>query len=112
MKLTIFSLTKKKRKKLKRKRKKRGVDNMAKSNSNLVRVNMNLPKNTVDKVKEYADSIGVNITNAYIFLLNQALEQKSAMAQLPLMFSMINSITSLQSIEEIKKMFNEQDLEK
>lgn len=49
----------------------------------LCRVNINLPVHIVSRVKEYADNLGINTTSAYIVLLNQALEEKSAMNFLP-----------------------------
>lgn len=49
---------------------------MSKENIKLKRISINIPTNVVDKVKEYADNLGVNVTSAYIILLNQALEQK------------------------------------
>lgn len=49
----------------------------------LCRVNINLPTHIVNRVKEYADNLGINTTSAYIVLLNQALEEKSAMNFLP-----------------------------
>lgn len=66
---------------------------MARStNKNLERVNMNLPSHIVEKVKEYADELGINVTSAYIVLLNQALEQRSTINQLPLIMSAFNDI--------------------
>lgn len=58
----------------------------------LTRVGMNLPVTIVEKVKEYADSLGLTVTSAYIVLLNQALEQKDMYKNLPLMFSAMNQI--------------------
>lgn len=45
-----------------------------KTNVELKRVNMNLPKSLVDKVEEYGYQVGINTTNAYIFLLYKGLE--------------------------------------
>ena len=59
-----------------------------KSKVDLKRVNINLPINLVKKVEEYGESIGVNTTAAYIVLLNQALEQKMAFKNFPLMYQM------------------------
>jgi len=66
-----------------------------KGNIELKRVNINLPANIVDKVKEYAETLGINTTSAYIVLLNQALEQKDMLKQMPLMISMYNEIRKL-----------------
>lgn len=49
---------------------------MVKRNVELIRVNMNLPKKIVEQVKKYADELGLPVTQAYIVLLNRALEQK------------------------------------
>lgn len=45
-----------------------------KTNIELKRVNMNLPKALVDRVEEYGYQVGVNTTNAFIFLLYKGLE--------------------------------------
>lgn len=68
-------------------------------NTELKRVNINLPLSTIEKVKDYADSLGINVTSAYIVLLNQALEQKDIMANLPLMFNMVNELKSIGTIK-------------
>lgn len=68
-------------------------------NTELKRVNINLPLSTIEKVKDYADSLGINVTSAYIVLLNQALEQKDIMANLPLMFTMVNELKALGNIK-------------
>ena len=56
----------------------------------LTRLNMNLPTSVVDRVKDYADNLGINVTSAYIVLLNQALDQKSTLDILPIMLQAIN----------------------
>ena len=58
----------------------------------LTRVNMNLPTSLVDKVKDYANSLGVNVTAAYIILLNTALEQNDALKELPHLISLLNDL--------------------
>lgn len=58
----------------------------------LTRVNMNLPTSLVDKVKYYANSLGVNVTAAYIILLNTALEQNDALKDLPHLISLLNDL--------------------
>lgn len=45
-----------------------------KTDVELERVNINLPKELVDKVKEYGRQVGVNNTNAFIFLLHRGLD--------------------------------------
>lgn len=73
-------------------------------NTELSRVSINLPNNIIEKVKNYADELGINTTSAYIVLLNRALEQKDMLANLPLMFSMVNDI---KAIEERRKIDTE-----
>lgn len=45
-----------------------------KTDVELERVNINLPKELVDRVKEYGRQVGVNNTNAFIFLLHRGLD--------------------------------------
>ena len=71
---------------------------MAKINNiQLTRVNMNLPSKLVVRIKEYAESLGLPLTQAYTVLLNQALEQKDVIAQLP---DVLNGIALLQKLNE------------
>ena len=66
------------------------------------RVNMNLPTKIVDEVKRYADELGLPITQAYTMLLNQALEQKEMMKNMP---QIINSMSNIKELaEELKSM--------
>lgn len=64
-------------------------------NIDLKRVNINLPSHIVDRVKEYADNLGINVTSAYIVLLNQALEQKDMLSNLPTLISMGTELKNL-----------------
>lgn len=66
----------------------------------LVRVNINLPSHLVSKVKEYANNLGINTTSAYIVLLNQALEQKSMLENIPLMVDAYNQIKNLNLLNQ------------
>ncbi len=69
---------------------------MAKTkNSELSRVSINLPNSIIERVKDYADSLGINVTSAYIVLLNQALEQKDMLSNLPSIFAALNDIKTL-----------------
>lgn len=74
-----------------------------KTNVELERVNINLPSNIVAKVKEYADGLGINYTSAYIILLNQALEQKTMLTNLPAMLAMFNDLKQLQANATIEE---------
>lgn len=58
----------------------------------LKRVNINLPSNLVQRVEDYALSLGVNSTSAYIFLLNQALEYKDTMSNLPILMDLFSNL--------------------
>lgn len=62
-----------------------------KKNIDLIRVNMNLPISLVEKVKEYANKNGINTTAAYIVLLNQAIEHKYMLDNLPFMLELLNN---------------------
>lgn len=63
----------------------------------LKRVNMNLPSSLVQRVDEYALSLGVNSTTAYIVLLNQALDQKDTLNNLPALMQMFNEFKDVQT---------------
>lgn len=54
----------------------------------LKRVNMNLPSDLVNKVVSYANKMGLNTTSAYIVLLNQVLDQKDTIDNLPIMLEL------------------------
>lgn len=49
---------------------------------------MNLPSDLVNKVVSYANKMGLNTTSAYIVLLNQALDQKDTIDNLPIMLEL------------------------
>lgn len=85
---------------------------MAKNKSDLTRLSMNIPKNIDNKVKEYANSLGVNVTTAYIYLITQALEQKNAMTQMPMLFDLLNTLNNSQNLEEIKEKLGKLGAEK
>lgn len=63
-----------------------------KNKVDLKRVNMNLPSYLVDRVVDYANSMGLNTTSAYIVLLNQALDQKATITNLPMMAEMLEVV--------------------
>lgn len=65
----------------------------------ITRVNMNLPTSMVKKVKEYAEELGLPITQAYTVLINSALQQKETMKILP---------DLLNSFQEAKGMLNDE----
>lgn len=61
----------------------------------ITRVNMNLPTKIVLQVKEYAKELGLPITQAYTVLLNQSLEQKDMLKNMP---QILNSMANLKDI--------------
>lgn len=63
-----------------------------KNKNELKRVNMNLPINLIERVKEYADSLGINTTSAYIVLLNQALNQTQSVNSMPIILDMYSKM--------------------
>lgn len=67
-----------------------------KKNTELTRVNINLPTNIVEKVKDYADNLGINTTSAYIVLLNQALEYKDSISYLNTIIELSQKIENQQ----------------
>ena len=72
---------------------------MTKNNqkNELLRVNLNLPASVVEKVRDYADSVGINYTSAYIVLLNRGLEQMKSMDNLPVLTSLLSEAIKIQS---------------
>ena len=69
----------------------------------ITRVNMNLPTQMVNKVKEYAEELGVPITQAYTVLINMALEQKDMIKLMP---SLMKGITELKELSDSQKSCN------
>lgn len=63
----------------------------------LKRVNVNLPKVLVERVEKYAESKCLNTTNAYVVLLNQALDQAETLENMPIIIEAIKSAFTVQS---------------
>ncbi len=68
----------------------------------LKRVNMNLPISLVHRIEDYAFNMGLNTTSAYIVLLNQALDQKDTLANLPYIIQAINETKGIQIDDDIE----------
>ena len=64
-------------------------ENNEKRNVDLTRVNINLPSEVVSRVKEYADYLGLPITQTYVVLINFGLEQKELIKNLPKFLNLI-----------------------
>lgn len=71
-----------------------------KKNLDLVRVNMNLPISLVNRVKEYANKNGINTTAAYIVLLNQAIDYKYMLDNLPIMLEFLQDDAIMEKIKK------------
>lgn len=63
-----------------------------KRNVELTRVNINLPSDVVSRVKEYANYLGLPITQTYVVLINFGLEQKELIKNLPSFLKLISDI--------------------
>lgn len=66
----------------------------------ITRVNMNLPTQMVTKVKEYADSLGLPVTQAYTVLINMALEQKDIIKAMP---ELLKGVSDLKELADSQK---------
>lgn len=66
----------------------------------ITRVNMNLPTQMVTKVKEYADSLGLPVTQAYTVLINMALEQKDMIKLMP---ELLKGVSDLKEVADSQK---------
>lgn len=66
----------------------------------ITRVNMNLPTQMVTKVKEYADSLGLPVTQAYTVLINMALEQKGMIKLMP---ELLKGVSDLKEVADSQK---------
>lgn len=66
----------------------------------ITRVNMNLPTQMVTKVKEYADSLGLPVTQSYTVLINMALEQKDVIKLMP---ELLKGLSDLKEVADSQK---------
>ena len=66
----------------------------------ITRVNMNLPTQMVTRVKEYADSLGLPVTQAYTVLINMALEQKDMIKLMP---ELLKGVSDLKEVADSQK---------
>lgn len=66
----------------------------------ITRVNMNLPTQMVTKVKDYADSLGLPVTQAYTVLINMALEQKDMIKAMP---ELLKGVSDLKELADSQK---------
>lgn len=66
----------------------------------ITRVNMNLPTQMVTKVKEYADNLGLPVTQAYTVLINMALEQKDMIKAMP---ELLKGVIDLKELADSQK---------
>ncbi len=71
----------------------------------LTRVNTNLPTILVERVQEYANSMGINFTNACIVLLNNALNYQKSLDNLPLLINAVEQLKGLSNKEDLENWF-------
>ena len=61
----------------------------------IVIVNVNLPSDMVKQVKEYANELGLPITQAYVVLIHSALQHKDMIKQMPMLLESISVLKDL-----------------
>lgn len=66
----------------------------------ITRVNMNLPTQMVSKVREYAEELGLPVTQAYTVLLNKALDYDEMVKTMPLLIKTFNDVKELSGIQK------------
>lgn len=74
----------------------------------ITRVNMNLPTKIVLQVKEYAEELGLPITQAYTVLLNQSLEQKDMLKNMPQILNYMANVNDIAN--ELKSNFDKANI--
>lgn len=70
---------------------------MKQNKNELKRINVNLPINLVKRVEDYALEKGYNVTNAYIALLNIALDNYDGMKAMPYLSQLTDALKGLTS---------------
>lgn len=75
------------------------------NNFKYTRVNINIPTTLVERVKAYADQLGMPYTQTYVLLLNNALNNASVIDQLPELIAMVKEYKDkdINSTEIIEK---------
>lgn len=68
----------------------------------LRRANFNIPCDLYDKIYEYSQEMGINMTNAYIVLLNEALQYREILKQLPLLTDIYSKAMKQEDEKEFK----------
>lgn len=66
----------------------------------ITRVSINLPTPMVKKVKEYAQELGLPITQSYTVLINMGLEQKQLYNSLPELIKSANTLKDIYDSSE------------
>ena len=85
-------------------------ENNEKRNVDLTRVNINLPSEVVSRVKEYADCLGLPITQTYVVLINFGLEQKELIKNLPKFLNLITEFNeNVELINNLERKLKEND---
>jgi len=75
----------------------------AKRETELVRVNFNLPLKFQEQVKDYSNELGISIAATYTLLIQKGLEQKETIEQLPKLVDAFKQAIELQEKELLKE---------
>lgn len=78
-----------------------------KNKVDLKRVNINLPTSLIQRVTDYGIENGLNTTSAYIVLLNQALDQKETIKNLPIMMNFMQNDLA-EAMQKLQERFPEE----
>lgn len=78
-----------------------------KRNTEVRRINANIPIKLANKVEEYANENMLNLTSAYITLLNQALNQYELLKAMPMYTQLLQNPKIATAIQYSNKMDNE-----
>ena len=65
-----------------------------KSKVELTRININIPKELHDSVRQYANNLGINLTSAFIVLINNGLNNDELLKKLPKLINLYDSINA------------------
>lgn len=57
--------------------------------NDLVRVSLNLPVNTLNRIQEYAERMTISRTAAIVVLCNMALDQQEVLSVMPKLLSLV-----------------------
>ncbi len=79
-----------------------------KSNAEVKRINANIPIKLANRVEEYANENMLNLTSAYITLLNQALNHFEMMKAMPMYSQLLQNPNFASAIQSTSNVNNEE----